>query len=292
MKTFRKTIFALALVIISGHLAQAEGIKFENLSLEQGLAKAKRENKKVFIDVFATWCGPCKFLSSNVFVDGDLGDFMNKHFVNLKLDGELEDGEQLMIDFSLDAYPTMLFLDENGSFLNKIVGAVGADEIKLVASETIFPETSVLYQMNKKYTEGNRDRAFLAEYGVELLNRDREYQDVMDEFVALYPTLNLEDENEFIVFCAGIHERSNENTQAFIKNMPHWMELHGEFVSTKLEMIMSGIVTDAVIIEDKSWIESELQIIYPYYNEMFGEESISMDELLEIMNGMYDEQSY
>ena len=40
--------------------AQSEGINFQQLSLSAALKKAEKEHKKVFIDVYAVWCGPCR----------------------------------------------------------------------------------------------------------------------------------------------------------------------------------------------------------------------------------------
>ncbi len=289
MNAFRKRITALAMVLLVGNFAHAEGIKFQDLSLSEGLEKAARENKKVFIDVFATWCGPCTYMSKNVFTDGDLGAFMNEHFISLKLDGEFGDGEQLMEQFNLDSYPTMLFLDPEMALLNKIVGAVDAEELIVAGNEVLFPETSLIFQLDKKYAEGNRDREFLAQYAIELLNKDREFQDVVDEFVALYPSIDLLDENEFIVFCAGVHDRTDPNLQAFLKRMDELFEIHGEYVLTKLNMIFEGIITDAIDMENKSLIRSETEAIYEDYRLFYEEEAIELDELVEMMNEMYDE---
>ena len=99
MKPVKKPLMALFVALFISGVVGATGIKFEKLTIKQGLEKAKKENKKFFIDVYATWCGPCKYLDKSVFTDQDLGDFMNENFVCLKLDGELADGESLMIEF-------------------------------------------------------------------------------------------------------------------------------------------------------------------------------------------------
>src|SRR5690554_7048278 len=38
------------------------GIKFENLTFEEAIQKAKEENKLIFLDAYAVWCGPCKMM--------------------------------------------------------------------------------------------------------------------------------------------------------------------------------------------------------------------------------------
>ena len=42
--------------------AQNNGVKFiEDKSLSDVLAQAGKANKYAFVDVYATWCGPCKY---------------------------------------------------------------------------------------------------------------------------------------------------------------------------------------------------------------------------------------
>ena len=45
----------------------AQGIEFEKGTFAEVLAKARKENKMVFMDCYTTWCGPCKKLEKAVF---------------------------------------------------------------------------------------------------------------------------------------------------------------------------------------------------------------------------------
>ena len=291
MASLKKIFFALAIAAISIQTSHAEGINFQHLTLKEGIEKAKMENKKVFIDVYATWCGPCKYLSKNVFTDDDLGAFMNEHFVSLKLDGEIDDGLQLMNDFDLSSYPTMLFLNPDMDLLKKIVGAVGAEEIESAGNEVVFPETTAIYQLEKKYDEGNRDREFLAEYVVELLNTDRAPELILGDFLELYPVPNLKDNNEFLVFCLGVQDREHPSMKAFLNDMSNLSEIHGEFVTTKLNMTLYGIVADAIAADDKSSILTEIDKIYPFYEDFVDDDAlVSKEEMVDMMEEMYDEE--
>ena len=79
----KKLISILALVAFA-FTASAQGIIFEeNQDLTTALAKAKAENKLVFIDAYAEWCGPCKMMARDIFPQKEVGDFFNANFINL-----------------------------------------------------------------------------------------------------------------------------------------------------------------------------------------------------------------
>ena len=59
--------------------AQNNGVKFiEDKPLSDVLAQAGKANKYAFVDVYTTWCGPCKYMTSQVFPQAAAGDYFNK----------------------------------------------------------------------------------------------------------------------------------------------------------------------------------------------------------------------
>ena len=79
----------------SGLFAQEQGITFAGGNWKDMLAKAKAENKVIFMDAYATWCGPCKMMDKNVFAEASVGEFYNEHFVNAQIDMEAGEGIEL-----------------------------------------------------------------------------------------------------------------------------------------------------------------------------------------------------
>lgn len=104
-------------------LTHVEGIQFSDLSFDEALKKAKEEKKLVFMDCYTTWCGPCKLMSDQVFNRKEVGDYFNKHFINLKRDMEKGEGKLLAERYGVDAFPTMFLLDSNGNVVYKLLGA-------------------------------------------------------------------------------------------------------------------------------------------------------------------------
>ena len=58
-----------------------KGTQFFKGTFAQALAKAKQENKKLMVDCYTLWCGPCHYMATNVFPNDTLGKFMTEHFV-------------------------------------------------------------------------------------------------------------------------------------------------------------------------------------------------------------------
>ena len=60
-------LFVSILTLLLFVSVNAQGIEFEKGAWEEVLAKAKAEDKLMFVDSYTTWCGPCKKLSKHVF---------------------------------------------------------------------------------------------------------------------------------------------------------------------------------------------------------------------------------
>ena len=106
-----------------------KGIQFHKGSWNDALKKAKTENKLIFLDVYATWCGPCKRLKSQTFSNAEVGLYFNERFVNVALDGEKDDGRQLVKTYGIRSYPSLLFIDGNGKIIKSTMGFHTSDDL-------------------------------------------------------------------------------------------------------------------------------------------------------------------
>ena len=113
----------LFLVMLFAVVTVSAQVKFETGDFKSLVAQAEKEDKLIFIDAFAEWCGPCKYMSSNIFPLKEVGDYLNKNFVNAKIDMEKGEGPAIGRKFNVRGYPTFLILDSNGKEITRIVGA-------------------------------------------------------------------------------------------------------------------------------------------------------------------------
>jgi thiol-disulfide isomerase/thioredoxin len=172
-----KRIFMLGLFVPFMAVAQQNGIRFlTGLSWRQVLAKARTENKYIFVDCYATWCGPCKYMTDSVFTQSEVGSFFNSQFLNIsvqfdKTDHDAQvikdwyaDADSLIRRYTIATLPTYLFFSPDGILVHRIVGVPGNRGSELIsqAKEALVPATQ-----NQAYTTGYRqhlhDSAYLRE---------------------------------------------------------------------------------------------------------------------------------
>ncbi len=142
----KRIITALFLTLAVSFMAHAQGIRFAGgLSWQQIKAKAKAENKYIFVDGYATWCIPCKRMDSEVYPNDSLGVFMNARFISVKVQMDSTkndadfvkqwraDANEMMREHRVTAFPTYLFLDAEGYLLHKGVGFKTAGDFMVLA---------------------------------------------------------------------------------------------------------------------------------------------------------------
>jgi thiol:disulfide interchange protein len=89
-------------------------------SLENALLKAKAENKKVFVDVSAVWCGTCRRLDSDVLADERVKKVLDEKYVFARLEYETEAGYKFLKERNTDGVPNLWLLDSNGEDIKRL----------------------------------------------------------------------------------------------------------------------------------------------------------------------------
>jgi thioredoxin 1 len=108
---------------IENHSSATKGIEFKDMTFEEAKAKAKKTGKLIFIDAYASWCGPCKMMDRNTFSDEGIGKVFNDKFINLKIDMEIHaDGPVISRLYKVTAYPTFLWIDGDGNIVKREMG--------------------------------------------------------------------------------------------------------------------------------------------------------------------------
>ncbi|MFH4964876.1 thioredoxin fold domain-containing protein [Gaetbulibacter sp. M235] len=150
MKQLKYIIILFALTSIKGI---AQEIKW--MTLEQAIALQKKTPKKIMMDVYTNWCGPCKMLDKNTFHNADVVNYVNQNYYAVKFNAEGNDvisfkektfsnpnykpelanrrnsPHQLTNYFQVNAYPTIVFMDEKGDLIAPIRGYQTPNQLEL-----------------------------------------------------------------------------------------------------------------------------------------------------------------
>ena len=129
------------------------GIKW--LTFEQAIEAQKKNPKKILMDAYTDWCGPCKMLDAQTFRNPDVVKYVNENFYAVKFDAEGNESinfkgktyknpnydpakdksrnsaHELAIHFRVQAYPTVIFLDEEANVITPLRGFMNAQQLEL-----------------------------------------------------------------------------------------------------------------------------------------------------------------
>lgn len=156
MKKFISGLFLFSTLAV---FAQ-EAIQFQELPFKELVAKAKKDNKIVFIDAYASWCGPCKMMERNVFTKKSVGDYYNSNFVNARFDMEKGEGREIAAKYGVRSYPTYLFLNGDGELVSQNFGYM-EESMFLTMAQDINSPNNKKGSLKERFAKGEKDPEFL-----------------------------------------------------------------------------------------------------------------------------------
>jgi len=80
-----KQLFVLFLLVTT---TIATGQQINWMTMNEALEAQQSEPKKIIMDVYTTWCGPCKLMDKNTFSNKDVIKFINENYYPVKFNAE------------------------------------------------------------------------------------------------------------------------------------------------------------------------------------------------------------
>lgn len=171
----------LILIGLSFTTFQAQEINW--MTMNEALAAQKKNPKKIFMDAYTLWCGPCKMLDKNTFSDKNVIKYINENFYAVKFNAEgTEEIEYADFTYTnpnyqkerkgrnsqhlfahalkINAYPNLVFFRDNGDLIQSVPGYRTPKELeiflKMIATDDYLKITTgeawEAYQKNFKST--------------------------------------------------------------------------------------------------------------------------------------------
>lgn len=170
----------------------AGGMNFFEGSWNDVLTAAKTQNKYIFVDAFADWCGPCKWMVKNVFTTEAAGNFYNENFIMYKFDMEKGEGVDFAKKYEVRVYPTYLYFNPDGEIVHRSVGSKPVEKFIEDGKNALDPAKQFL-SMQKKYEQGERSESFLYDYVHALANANQKEELISEAANAYLGTQKQED---------------------------------------------------------------------------------------------------
>ncbi|MBK8701994.1 MAG: thioredoxin family protein [Saprospiraceae bacterium] len=237
--------------------AEAQGINFFQGTWAEALEKAKTEEKVLFVDAFAQWCGPCKAMAKNVFTRDDVGKFFNDNFINLKLDMETPDGRTFGDKYAVSAYPTLFFIDEKGKVIKKVVGGQKPEGLIAHGKEAL-QKNDNSEDLAKLYEEGNRDYDFMVKYIKSLNHAGKPSLKIANDYLLSKPEIT-EEQNMLFVFEAAT-EADSKLFETVLANKSKIAKLVGEEVfNEKIKAACKATIGKSIEYDSPELFQEALQ---------------------------------
>ena len=148
----KKLILSLSILLFTAPGLLAQEIKW--MTMNEALEAQKAKPKKIFMDAYTTWCGPCKLLDRNTFSNQDVINYINKYYYPVKFNAEgteeikyreyifnnpgydpnrrgRNSTHQFATAMKVTGYPSLVFFDEKGDLIGPIPGYRTPHELEL-----------------------------------------------------------------------------------------------------------------------------------------------------------------
>ncbi len=177
-----KKILIATCFLLSCHIitAQEDTPHINWITWEEAEKKMAEEPKKVLVDVYTQWCGPCKMMNKTTFQDPTVVNYVNEHYYAIKFDAEgpetvefkgttfknegydpNKSGRNSTHDLTRAiapvngriAYPTIVYMNEDFQIVTPVQGFQRTAQIMPILS--FIAEEAYKDQTFEEYTSGN-----------------------------------------------------------------------------------------------------------------------------------------
>lgn len=119
-------IIGLLLLAFFPTTSQAQDDEINWYQYGEGMQEAKSQEKPIFIDFWAGWCGPCQKMEEEVYPDEDLIQ-KSSEFINIKVN--VDQNNDLANQYGIESIPTLMFLNSEGEVLIREIGFMSSSEL-------------------------------------------------------------------------------------------------------------------------------------------------------------------
>lgn len=124
------------------------------------VALAGKENKKILVDCYASWCVPCKLMDVEVYGSPIVGERLNNNYIPVKIQFDSTANnivfplaKILEKKWNVNAYPTILILNSKGEPIHKSLGVMNIVQFMSMLTDLESQGTG-FYELLTKFRKG------------------------------------------------------------------------------------------------------------------------------------------
>ena len=264
----KKQLLIISALLLLSLSAFSQGIEFEHGTWKEVLAKAQQTKKPIFIDVYTSWCGPCKKMSKDIFPLSEVGKVYNTNFICYQVDAEKGEGIEIAKRYNVNAYPTYLFIKGDGKLFYNTIGAMEAKDFIEVSTKGLaeMNDSKPIAAWDKEYAEKKGDKKFILDYMAKRSILGLSNATLFDEYLKLIPEEELT--SDIVVkFYMKDGQKMKVNSYAFENLQKHKDKYMGKLFGYVYIYLQAGIMNtihDAATSKD----EQLLAVAMTAYDQM------------------------
>jgi len=207
-----KNLFLIVSALLISILGFSQGIRFENGTWAEVLAKAMQTNKPIFVDVYTSWCAPCKKMSYEVFPLAEVGKVYNSNFICYQFDAEKGEGIEITKKYDVKAYPTYLFIKADGVLFSRSMSSMDAEAFIGISKKALmdFNDPKPLTEWEKEYIHKVNDTIFLKKYIGKRMELGLSFATQFDNYLQLIP-----ERNRTSSYVANLYYQSEKHLKTY-----------------------------------------------------------------------------
>ncbi len=196
-----RLVFLCLLVLSLCTGVRAQGIEFFPGTWEEALAKASAEDKLIFVDAYASWCGPCKVMARNVFPQAEVGEFFNSNFINMKFDMEKAESADFRKKHQVSAYPTLFFINGKNDVVHKSVGGKKVATL-IQAGNVAISKMDDIGLLAERWEDGERNETLAFKYIRALVRQQQPHAKITNDYLRTKKDLSSPEHLQLLLVAA------------------------------------------------------------------------------------------
>ncbi len=266
------------------------GMNFIHTDWDKAKELAKKENKYIVADVYAYWCGPCKKMDRETFVNPKVADFYNKNFISFKIDMGRDENKAMNSVFKVQAFPTVVYYNPDGEEVYRFKGFRPPQMFLQEGKKALF-DNAKYAEYQEQFKNGKKSEDFLYEFITFMGYGGKTDKDVIDTYLKKQSKKDLLNEKNMELIYGSVQNSDSPFFKLLLDNKTAYEEKYGhDEVNLQLRNIALNDLRKALADKDEKRFKQSIDVVE--HITLDGKELLKLQMQLEYYVKMEDWKKY